>query len=113
MVSPSAFTFRLRGCAATLDEVAIRNGLAQAFGDVQPDDIRIQSLATALNPWELPPTKIATLNFAKLPSVIEARIQQGEWKLEGHGLDCTLILDTHFIGLTPLNDVEAPKHDYE
>jgi hypothetical protein len=63
-------------------------------------------------PWETPPTKTATLSFIALPSVVEVQIKKGEWKIEG-GFDRPLILDTHFLGLTPLNDVEAQKHEIE
>jgi len=33
--------------------------------------------------------------------------------MEGHGLDSTLILDTHFLSLIPLNEIKAPKHGFE
>lgn len=39
--------------------------------------------------------------------------QQREWKIECTTYNTTLILDTHFLGLTPLNDVEPDVHDYE
>lgn len=109
MVSPSAFTFRLRGCPAVDDQVALRARLSRALGDVEPGDIRIHSLATALGPWEAS-TKTATLTFAKLPSLVETQIKKGEWPI-GDG-DARLILDTHFLGLTPLNDVGA-QHEFE
>jgi len=112
MVSPSALTYRLRGCPAGVREAALRDGLAWAFGDVTPDDIHIQSLATVLDPWERPPTKTATLRFTKLPSVIDGQTAT-EWKLEGHGLNGTIIVDKHFLGLTPLNEVQAQMHHFE
>ncbi|KAK0724323.1 hypothetical protein B0H67DRAFT_102434 [Lasiosphaeris hirsuta] len=113
MVSQSTLTFRLRGCPATVDEVALCDALAQAFGDIDPDDIHLQSLARAVDPWETPSTKTATLRFAKLPSVVQAQISRGEWKIEGSGLNNALILDSHFLGLTPLNDVGVHKHKYD
>jgi len=109
MVSPGALTYRLRGCPATLDEAALRDNLARAWGDVAPEDIHVQSLATA---WERPPTKTATLQFAKLPSVLDTETAN-EWKIEGHGLHGALILDTHFLGLTPLNEIQAREHRFE
>ncbi len=112
MVSSSAFTFRLRRCPDTADEAALCRWLSRAFGDVTPNDIRIQSLATTLDPWGKKPVKTATLNFAKLPSAIESHIKKGEWKVEVDGSP-PLILDTHFLGMTPLNDVEAQRHDFE
>jgi hypothetical protein len=113
MAPPKALTFRLQKCAASVDEAALRDALAGAFDDISLADVHIRSLATTLGPGETPPTKTATLSFAKLPSVIEAHMSQEEWKIKGPGLDGTLILDTHFHGLTPLNDVEAQKHAYE
>ena len=113
MVAPGAFNFRLRGCAASVDEAALCDALGRAFGDVSSDDIHIRSLATDFGPRETPPTKTATLTFAKLPSAIEAQIEQGQWEIKDPGLNGTLILDTHFIGLTPLNDVKAQKHEYK
>jgi len=109
MVSPSAITYRLRGCPPSVEIAALRDGLARAFGDVTPDDICIHSMATA--PWERPLTKTATLRFAKLPSVINIQAAD-EWKIEGHGLH-GLILDTHFLGLTPLNEIKARDHRFE
>src|SRR6266566_604047 len=113
MASPGTLTFRLRRCPVTVNETALCDRLSQAFGDITPTDIRIQSLATTLGPFETPPTKTATLSFAKLPSVVETQIKKGEWMIESHGLDGSLILDTNFRGMTPLNDVEAQKHDFE
>jgi hypothetical protein len=111
MVSSSALTYRLRGCPATADEVALREGLARAFDDVAPDDIHIRSLALDL--LGTPPTKIATLQFEKMPSIIETQATKGEWKIEGHNLSGTLLLDTHFLGLTPLNEIKAQEHHFE
>ncbi|RYP81097.1 hypothetical protein DL769_002153 [Monosporascus sp. CRB-8-3] len=46
-------------------------------------------------------------------TVIETQLKKGEWMIEGRGLDGLLILDTHFLGLTPPNDVETQKHDFD
>jgi len=113
MVSPGAFTFRLRRCPAAANETALRDRLSRALGDVTPDNICIQSLATTLDPWETPPSKTATLSFAKLPSVVETQVEKGEWIIESRGPDCSLALDTQFLGMTPLNDVDVQKHDFE
>ena len=113
MASPGTFTFRLRGCPVTTNERALCDQLSQAFADITPNDIRIQSLATTLDRLETPPTKTATLSFAKLPSVVEKQLKKGEWKITSHGPEGSLILDTHFLGMTPLNDVEAQTHNFE
>ena len=111
MVLPKAFTFRLRGCPTCLDEAALRERLSATFGDVTPNDIRINSLATA--PWETPPTKTATLTFERLPSLIEAQRKAGKLKIVQLVLDGTLLLDTEFLGLTPLCEVDPQKHEFE
>jgi len=111
MVSPSALTFRLRGCPAAVSEATIGDRLSQAFGDVSPNDIHIHSLAAA--PWEKPSTKTATLTFTKLPSIIKSGAEKKEWKITGHEPNSSLILDSHFLGLTPLNDVNDQEHDFK
>jgi hypothetical protein len=110
MVTPSGLTFRLRGCPASVAEAVLRGILSQSWGDVAPDDIQIRSLA--LSTWETPPTRTATLAFAKLPSVINVNTKK-EWKLECPNLAGQLTLDTHFSGLTPLNDLDTQKHGFE
>jgi len=113
MVSTKSLTFRLQGCATTVDEATLRRTLAQAFGDINADDIRVRSLATTLSSWGAPATKTATLSFEKLPSAIGTSIARGRWTVETPGCSGGLILDTNFLGLTPLNEVEDWKHDYE
>lgn len=108
MVPPSTLTFRLRGCPANLSKADLCDRLSAFCGDIAPDAIHIQSLARALDPWENLPTKTATLTFAILPSVVKIQTER-EWKIDA-GLDGSFILDTHFLGLTPLNGVEA--HDF-
>jgi len=111
MVSPDAFAFRLRGCPSGVREAALRDRVSAAFGDITPDDVHIHSLATAA--WETPPTKTATLTFERLPSVIQSQSKQGTLKIAHHVLDGSLLLDTEFLGLTPLSEVSAQKHEFE
>ncbi|KAK4446794.1 hypothetical protein QBC34DRAFT_278713, partial [Podospora aff. communis PSN243] len=113
MLSPSESTFRLRGCPATADKIAVRDALAREF-DIEPTDIHIQSLAKDVNISDTSSTKTATLRFSKLPSVIQTQheVSQKEWKIEAPGFD-SAILDMHFLGLTPLNDVEIHNHGYD
>ena len=108
MVLPDAFAFWLWGCPSSVCKAALRDRVSAAFGDITPDDVLIHSLATA--PWERPPTKTATLQFTTLPSVIDT--VKKEWKVEGRDLG-TLLLDTHFLGLTPLNEIRAWEHCFE
>lgn len=105
--------YRLRGCPAHLDMLGATKLLSQTLGDIGSDDIQIQSLATDLSPWARPPTKVATLVFRKLPALIEARNDNDEWRVPVIALEKPLLLDTHFLGMTPLNDVEGEKHEFD
>ena len=113
MVSPGIFTFWFCRCSIIMNKTAFCDRLSQAFGDIMSIDICIQSLATILDPFEMPSTKTVTLNFVKLPSVVEIQIKKCEWMIESHGFDSSLILDINFHGMTPFNDVEAQKYDFE
>ncbi|KAI1078377.1 hypothetical protein F5B20DRAFT_571625 [Whalleya microplaca] len=51
--------------------------------------------------------------FKKLPSLI-ARQDGNEWKVPSVGLKDDLVLDTHFLGMTPLNDVQREqRHEFD
>ncbi|KAH8882335.1 hypothetical protein GQ53DRAFT_847721 [Thozetella sp. PMI_491] len=110
MLSPEKLTFRLRRCPATHDEDAVAILLSGAFPDIEPDDVWVQSLATTVYMdlgTKEGPTKTATLMFQKIPSKIGSDIGQNknEWRLRVERQ--VLILDTHFLGLTPLSDAET------
>ncbi|KAI1140023.1 hypothetical protein F5Y05DRAFT_411088 [Hypoxylon sp. FL0543] len=109
---PKPKVYRLRGCPAHLDRLGATELLSQALGDVTPPDIRIQSLATSLDPWARPPTKVGTLMFLRQPALIEMQGGNGEWRFPVTGLEKPLVLDDHFLGMTPLNDVEREKHEF-
>ncbi|KAI3318364.1 hypothetical protein HD806DRAFT_512072 [Xylariaceae sp. AK1471] len=99
-------TFRLRRCPPDADAKTCSELLSLAFSDIQPERVHIRSLAANLNPWERPRTKVATLTFHTIPTSLTEQDDRNEWVLPIEGLDEPLILDTHFLGLTPLNDVE-------
>ncbi|KAI1394448.1 uncharacterized protein F4822DRAFT_424925 [Hypoxylon trugodes] len=105
--------YRLRGCPDNLNKRGLAELLSLAFGDVTPTDIQIQSLATSLDPWTRPPTKVGTLMFHRLPVLIEAHIDNNEWKIPTNGPEKSLLLDSHFLGMTPLNDVEKGEHEID
>jgi len=73
--------------------------------------IRVCSLAVTmdytLNKRQSRRTKVATVMFQTLPSLIQNNEKQQEWCVpaRGHHGDEDVILDTHFMGMTPLNDV--------
>jgi hypothetical protein len=76
------------------------------------DNVKVYSLATTLTPWEMPPSRVATLMlFADPVSLGSLKGEQNEWVLDvGSSDDESLVLDTHFWGLTPLNDIDPQKH---
>jgi hypothetical protein len=78
-------------------------------------DVQVHSLANAVDPWERYPTRTATLTFKKPPFAPGARPENGvpEWSIPVLGLSLPLLLDSHFIGVTPLNDVPPSEHEYE
>lgn len=118
----SRLVFRLRALpetACTAAQVAI--GLSNSLGDVSADDIRVFSIATSLIHWGAPRTRVATLGFDLTPSLVRENASQDEWTVSSNpgcpdgartGLD-DLILDIHFRGMTPLNDVDPSQHASE
>ncbi|RCI08651.1 hypothetical protein L249_4799 [Ophiocordyceps polyrhachis-furcata BCC 54312] len=90
--------------------------LASATDRFPASSITVYSLATTLVPWENPPTKVATLMFKETPPFLaSATPDEAEWQLPITFLDeaHVLVLDHHFWGMTPLNDVagESPSAD--
>lgn len=109
----SKTVFRLRGLPNTVDTMDdVARLVNESLGDIPADRIRVFSLATTLNSWENPPSKVATIMFATAPSVVRDGFGEDEWYIPARNLhsNSDLILDTHFMGMTPLNDVEPLCH---
>ncbi|OTA77633.1 hypothetical protein M434DRAFT_382717 [Hypoxylon sp. CO27-5] len=51
--------------------------------------------------------------FLKHPNLIETEKGISEWSIPVPGLEKPLVLDTHFLGMTPLNDVERETHKFD
>ncbi|KAL7958841.1 hypothetical protein V8C34DRAFT_323804 [Trichoderma compactum] len=102
--------YRLSNIPATADRHNVVQLLGQALSDISYDCIRIFSLAFSLNYFDESPPKTATSTFNKVPDIIQAEPNKSQWKLEVPGLFSPLILDSHFLGFTPLNDVSGPQH---
>ncbi|KAI1098378.1 hypothetical protein F4804DRAFT_324936 [Jackrogersella minutella] len=51
--------------------------------------------------------------FHKLPALLEAGEGNDKWEIPFPGLETPLLLDTHFLGMTPLNDVEQEQHKFD
>ncbi|KAK0638476.1 hypothetical protein B0T16DRAFT_496779 [Cercophora newfieldiana] len=77
---------------------------------VPTKSVKVYSLATTLTPWEMPPSRVATLMLLQNPVLLgSSQDGRNEWALEP-GRHESLVLDTHFWGLTPLNDVASDNH---
>lgn len=112
----SRTVFRVRGLpndVKTTEDVA--KLLISRLGDMADDCIRVYSLATSLNSWESQRSKTATVMFQTPPSLLKESPGEKEWSVpanQGQPHVDVLMLDTHFMGMTPMNDV-APQHSFE
>ena len=104
--------FRVRGLPHDINtNEDVASLLSSRLHDISVDLIRVYSLATALERWEC---KIATVMFKSLPSLIQESDGRNQWFVpasQGQPAD-DLVLDTHFIGMTPMSDVKS-GHSFE
>jgi len=110
----SRTVFRLQRLPTTVvsrDDVA--RLLGEALGDVRPENIRVFSVATTLNSWETPRSKVATVMFNSTPSIITKNNGEKQWLVPRGVADAELLLDVHFLGMTPLNEVDSGHHKFE
>ena len=106
-------TYRVSELPAGVDIHHVATLLSRFPNIGPPERIRVHSLASSLHEWDLPATKVATITFTQPPEAFADG--KTEWPLEGHwaGLAHNIIVDSHFLGLTPLNEVDAQKHVIE
>ena len=109
--------FRLRNLPGHVDRLSAAKLLASALRDdvFTFDSVQIFSLALAVDDWKRRRTKVATLMFEKIPTAVDSHsgsVAQ-EWSFDVPGLPSPLILDTHFRGMTPLNEVSTAEHEHE
>ncbi|KAK3319651.1 hypothetical protein B0T19DRAFT_270056 [Cercophora scortea] len=107
--------FRLRMIPNRVSSPADAATLLSKVLGITTDQIIVYSLAITPNNWESPPSRIATLRFKLVPPSLRDCMTQSEWRVSlpgaGHGDD--LILDTHFQGMTTLNDVDPARHSVD
>jgi hypothetical protein len=114
MASPEKTkVYRLRNLPDHLDRQSAAELLASCLDGVSLQHVRISSLAYAIDPWTRSPTKTATLTFQGCPLEPLKGSGNGERAFAIPGLAKPLILDQHFRGLTPLNEVNQEWHQYE
>ncbi|PGH01881.1 hypothetical protein AJ80_08953 [Polytolypa hystricis UAMH7299] len=114
----SKTVFRLRGLLNTVETLAdVASLVSETLSDIPVDHIHVFSLATALNPGQALPSKVATIMFATTPSILrDSSLQENEWHIRAPKDSRTssdFILDTHFMGMTPLNDPKTLHHSYD
>ncbi|KAF3059605.1 hypothetical protein GL218_05123 [Daldinia childiae] len=115
MAAPTEKTkvYRLRNLPTHVDRQSAAELVSACIEGALPHDIRISSLAYAVDPWERPPTKTATLTFEKGDLTTRFNSNNSEWIFKNSALAKPLILDSHFRGLTPLNEVAPENHQYD
>ncbi|VUC22222.1 unnamed protein product [Clonostachys rosea] len=109
-----AKVFRLRrlpNSVVTLRDAAVL--LSKCLGDLDVDDVTVFSLATAIDFSVNSPEKVATLQFHKVPCLVRQNAGLDEWRLQADDPGSVLIVDFHFLGMTPLNDVDPEKHMFD
>jgi hypothetical protein len=107
----SKLVFRLCGLPNAVDTTEdVKSLVNERLDDIPVHSIHVYSLATTLNFWENLPSKVATIMFDTLPSLILDSPDNDHWAIPSS----RLVLDTNFLGMTPLNDIQPPScHLYE
>ncbi|KAI9167908.1 Protein SERAC1 [Paramyrothecium foliicola] len=110
--------FRLRKLPNRVSSLAEAAGLASAALNIAADHVIVYSLAKTSDHWEVPPTKVATLQLKGVPDCLRARMMDREWNIAVPQAPLAppsdvLILDTHFEGMTSLSDVDPGKHSID
>jgi hypothetical protein len=114
MSSSKAQTYRIRQlpCILTYPR-QVASFLSSIVPDLAAEDVRVFSLASSLNPLEIPATKVATVMFNRVPPLFNT--SESQWVISGQsaGLVRDVLIDIDFQGFTPLNDVPEEEHDME
>lgn len=111
-----ARTYRVRQLPCNLIyRQQVASFLVRIFAELQAEEVNVQvfSVAPSLNPLVMPPTRIATVMFSPTPLVFDD--DSSEWVITGSsvGIREDVIVDVHFQGFTPLNDVSQDGHTME
>ncbi|VUC24512.1 unnamed protein product [Clonostachys rosea] len=103
--------FRLRGLPNRVgDRSEVSQLLSQVMG-IPEERVKVCSLAKTCNKWESVPSKVATIRLETTPDCLSSASHLDQWEFPlAEQPDQRLILDTHFQGLTTLNDVKEEDH---
>lgn len=106
--------FRLRGLPNRVVERLDVSQLLSQVLDIPEECVGVCSLAKTCNKWESLPSKVATIRLQVIPGCLNSTSHLDQWELPlAEEPDQRLILDTHFQGLTALNDVKPEDHHTE
>lgn len=107
--------FRVRSIPNRVSDPTEAIKLLSSALKVAADSIVIYSLAKTSNVWEVPPSKVATIQLKSTPSCIINGPNDDEWEvaIPKGSHDDVLLLDTHFKGMTALNDADPAKYGTE
>lgn len=106
----AARVYRLRRLPHHITDATEAARLLGEALDIPPDDVVVYSVAHTFNRLESPPSKVATLQLKSSPSSLQLDDGKDEWKVPLPGTLDHLLLDTHFLGMTVLNHVDAHSH---
>ena len=70
------------------------------------DQIHVFSLASSIDSFDLPPSKVSTVMFDQAPSALTPDRDEWVFGRDETGLPQNIIIDTHFLGLTTFNEVD-------
>ena len=112
-VRPYGLTFRVRQIPADCNQFHLLARLLQ-YILVYRKTITVRSLASSVDSFENPPTKVATVSFEDRPSALKDPKNPGrsEWLFPTSRtcLPHNVLFDTHFRGFTVLNEVDSERH---
>ncbi|KAK9775295.1 putative NACHT domain-containing protein [Seiridium cardinale] len=108
-----SLVYRLRRTPYEIDERGTVTELSSRALGIPVLDGQVCSLATIIDGISTRGSPVATVMFSKAPpKLIQTHANQNQQELRLHSSQKTLVLDSHFIGITPLNEVVAPsKHE--
>ncbi|KAI1321681.1 hypothetical protein F5Y16DRAFT_416784 [Xylariaceae sp. FL0255] len=105
--------FRLRGLPLNINREDVASLVSQCLGDMQPQNIHVYSLATSLLFGGKPLSMMATVMFDTMPARLQNYQIEYEWEISSQNSEWSLTLDHHFMGMTPLNDLDHLSHKFD
>jgi hypothetical protein len=100
-------TYRIRQVPFEFDASGLANALARALGLDSASSVQVCSLAVSCLPWEISLAKVATVVFSQAPEILKNDHTEWEVQTSIGNIKYDLIIDEHFKGFTPLNEVDA------